>query len=223
MKVLGLILGFVAFLFVEVVCGEFATHNAHTGDFPGLVAWIWVAWPFFHAGDIRRFNFLHPAAKEYDKKCADVFAQLHQMLRETVYRFGDRWHVITADTEANRLVADLQYVDEEFSINSGFKPAAEKVKRFLRMTVLFKDAVGGKTVAQFEFEPRGEGMSGDYACDEVIKEVLKGFEGAIGKGTPLAGELPIKLPAPPWWLLGLTGWMVLSFAGDVLKNMRSGS
>jgi len=223
MGLVGLIAGAIAFLFVEVVCHN-ATGNAHSGDMPGLVAAIWAAWPFFHKGAVQRLNFLHPPAKAYDKSSADVFEQLHEMLRETVYRFGDRWHVITADTQAKRLVADLQYTDEEFNIVAAAtgKHSTERMRRLLRMSVSFKED-SGKAVVQFDFEPRGEGSDGDYACDPLIDEVEKAFEDRVGKGTTVSEGFPVKLPAPPWWLVGATGYALVCFAGDVLKSMSGQS
>jgi hypothetical protein len=147
------------------------------------------------------------------------------MLRTTVYRIGDSWKIVSANTQTNHLIADLQYYDEEFQINTqsgltnyGHKAGNERVRRFLRLEAQFKDTADGKTIVQFDFDPRIEG-SDDHACDPVIRGVIAGFEKQVGEGTTVAGDYSNKLPGPPWWLVGFTGLTALCFVFDVIKNM----
>jgi len=222
MKFIGLVLGIFAFFLVGAFVGELATHNAQAGGLPGLVAAIWVAWPFFHKAEIQRLNFLHPPAKVYNGTSPEVFEHLHDELRQAVYRLGDRWHIIVADTQANKLVADLQYFDEEFRIQpagNSISTKTERVRRLIRLQAQFKDTDGQKTEVQFDFEPRAEGTSGEEVCDELINTVMENFESRVGKGTPVSAGISCKLPGPPWWLIALTGYMVFCFAGDVIKNI----
>jgi hypothetical protein len=185
-----------------IAVGVFLVVGKIIGPLLGFVAGVWAAWPFFHASDVKKLNFLNPPVKAYEGSCPEVFEQLHQMLRENVYEFGDRWRIITADTQTNRLIADLNYVHEEPG-----ETRVEKMRRFIRLVVQFSDQADGKTAVQFKFEPKAEGD--ENGCNDLIEKVTKDFETLAGKGELVSEALPQKLPPPPGWLIVATGASVL--------------
>jgi len=196
-------IGFCAGAVVMVVVGKIV------GPVLGFVAAVWAAWPFFHLQNVSRLNFLKPPSKAYEGSCPEVFEQLHQMLREKVYRFGDRWRIITADTQNNKLIADLQYTDDEFDINLQKRLDDNKVRRFVRLQTLFVDRPDGKTEVKMEFDPKAEGDD-ESTCDEVIKAVTKEFEERVGHGEVVSQGQSKELPPPPKWLIGVTAIALLS-------------
>jgi hypothetical protein len=55
------------------------------------------------------------------------------------------------------------------------------------------------------------------ACDSIVSEVVSDTEAALGPGSDAGDPADTKLPAPPWWLLGLTAFGLLGLFADVMK------
>jgi len=154
----GIIVGVFVFLAVGAMVAELVVHQKEAGLFPGLVAGIWAAWPFFHKGGVDRYNFLHPVPRRYKQPLKHVFAKIRQILSEQTYNFGDKWHVSTADTMQHRITASLRYTEEETKIEGDARgqlhTRKERVQRLIEMDVQFKDEGNDSTVVQFDFSPK---------------------------------------------------------------------
>jgi len=125
-------------------------------------------------------------------------------LNETTYHFGDRWHVINADTETNRIVAELRFFEEEEKFWDAGHPFSrpEQVRRTLRLEAMLLDIHQG-AVLQLDFSSRIEGLN-QSACDLLVNNLVESIDAVLGGGTPITKALAYRLPAPPWWLYVLT-------------------
>ena len=218
MPIIGMILGIFSLCLRRPFIGRQVTHNDVAGILPGIVAAIWTAWPFFVFGKQDQLDLMHPAPRNYEGTVQDNFERLHQMLTEATYFFGDRWQIISANTQTNRLIANLTYRQEEAQLGAGMSTRREFVRRFIRLDATFKDAGDGRTIVRFDFEQRAEGFSA-HICDPIILNVIDVFEARAGAGTTeAAGSYPRLLPPPPWWLLAVTSVALLGFTWDVIKN-----
>lgn len=190
----GIIVGVFVFLAVGAMVAELVVHQKEAGLFPGLVAGIWAAWPFFHKGGVDRYNFLHPVPRRYKQPLKHVFAKIRQILSEQTYNFGDKWHVSTADTMQHRITASLRYTEEETKIEGDARgqlhTRKERVQRLIEMDVQFKDEGNDSTVVQFDFSPKIEGAAFG-ACDSIISGITSAAETALGPGSD-AGSLLIR-------------------------------
>lgn len=182
----GIIVGVFVFLAVGAMVAELVVHQKEAGLFPGLVAGIWAAWPFFHKGGVDRYNFLHPVPRRYKQPLKHVFAKIRQILSEQTYNFGDKWHVSTADTMQHRITASLRYTEEETKIEGDARgqlhTRKERVQRLIEMDVQFKDEGNDSTVVQFDFSPKIEGAAFG-ACDSIISGITSAAETALGPGS----------------------------------------
>jgi hypothetical protein len=201
----GIGLGILAFLLV--------------GGFHGLIAGIWVAWPFFHHAGVSRYNFLHPVPKEYSVPLKQAFAQIRDILSDISYNFGDRWHINTADPIQRRITASLRFTEEESHLEgsslSNIHKRTERVQRFLELEVQFKDTGQDTTIIQFDFHPRVEGPKW-YACDYIVEGIGNRVQSTLGAGTDRGKPADTTLPAPPWWMIGLGAFAVLSLASSII-------
>ena len=213
----AIIAGLFAWGIVGATLGQIVLHKNEAGIFPGLIAGLWAAWPFLHHGKVERYNFLHPVPKRYRVTVKVAFQKVRDILSDTTYNYGDKWSVPTADTQQRRIRAELKYNDEtmkmEMDARGGVHTRTEKERRTLILDVQMK-AEGESTVIQFDFTPKIEGSS-FFACDGIISRLLSDVEGALGAGTDAGSKLAGILPAPPWWLLGLTAYGLLLLFGDV--------
>jgi hypothetical protein len=216
----GIIVGVLVFLAVGAMVAELVVHQKEAGLFPGLVAGIWAAWPFFHKGGVDRYNFLHPVPRRYKQPLKHVFAKVRQILSEQTYNFGDKWHVSTADTMQHRITASLRYTEEETKIEGDARgqlhTRKERVQRLIEMDVQFKDEGADTTVVQFDFSPKIEGAAFG-ACDSIISGITSAAEAALGPSSDAGKPADKTLPAPPWWLLGLTLLSLMTLWGDLMK------
>jgi hypothetical protein len=55
------------------------------------------------------------------------------------------------------------------------------------------------------------------ACDSKVEGLLADVEAALGAGTAAGNPMATNLPAPPWWLLGLTAFALFLLLGDVVQ------
>jgi hypothetical protein len=220
MLVIPILAGSCAFFVVSSIVGGI-DRIPGAGLFPGMVAAMWAAWPLWHFSSAARNTLLHPQPKLHAVNAQVAFSKVRDLLREKVYQYGDQWRVITADVATMRILADLRYVEEEASIEMGnrgeLQSRTNKVQRHLRLETQICPQ-GPKSIVQFDFEPRVEGLH-FTACDSMIKEFVASAEASIGPGTPIGSPAETRLSAPPWWLLALTGFMLLGVMGDVGKEL----
>ncbi len=141
------------------------------------------------------------------------------MLGETTYNYGDKWRVLTADNSIMRIFAHLPFQEEEMHVEFGSRGELRDrnvhVKRNITLECQMKSE-GGKAIIQFDFEARTEGMNAN-ACDGIIERLIDAVERKLGPGEPVKVLLPCPLPAPPWWLLGITGVTLVLLAGDAVR------
>jgi hypothetical protein len=221
MIVVGVCLGLFVWFVVTGVTSEVITHLPKSGVAEGLAAGAWVAWPFIHQGRVGRYNFLHPVPRRYKIPLKHAFAKIRQIIGEKNYNFGDKWHVSTADTMQRRITATLRFTEEESrgfegSDISNIQHRTKRVQRLLELDVQMKEEPGDHTVIQFDFVPRVEGVAG-HACDSIIAGVMDETEAALGPGENAGNAADTSLPAPPWWLLGLTAFGLLALVLETIK------
>lgn len=216
---LAILAAIAAFLVVGFLTGGLATHKAEAGFIPGIVAAIWAASPLLLKGGEQRYNFLHPVPKRYKISVKQAFKKVRDVLDETTYNFGDGWKVSIADTQAKRIKATLKWTDEESKMEAGHgtvNTRTVRVQRLLELDVQMKEEPNDSTVVQFDFHPRIEGLVKN-AGDSYVASLLSHMEVVLGGGTDAGNPLATHLPAPPWWLLGLTAWVLFLFMGDVIS------
>lgn len=217
----GIIAGLIAFFLVGAVTGELVLHQPKTGVTEGLIAAVWAAWPFIHTGGVNRYNFLHPVPRRYSSSLKQAYAKIRQIIDDKTYNFGDKWHISTSDTMAQRMTATLRFTEEESrgfdGTNIGnIQHRTQRVQRLLELDVQFKEEPNDNTVVQFDFRPKVEGMNFS-ACDSIIRELVNDVEVALGPGSNAGNPADTTLPAPPWWLIGLGALGVLALFADVMK------
>ena len=208
--IIGVATGIVVFLLTGAVLGQFVLHNNQAGIFPGLVAGIWAAWPLLCHGKVQRYNFLHPVPRRYQLPARHAFSKVRTVIDDKVYNYGDRWKILTADTQARRIHAMLQFSDDEDRGDN-----KQRVQRMIEMNVQLKVEPNDATIVQFNFRPKVEGVA-YHACDAVISALLADVQASLGANTEAANPAAVNLPAPPWWLLGLTAWTLYIMWGDVM-------
>lgn len=217
MFLVAIIAGLVVWGIVGSTLGMLVLHKNEAGILPGLVAGIWAAWPFMHQGRVQRYNFLHPVPKRYKVPVKIAFKKVRDILSETTYNFGDKWQVPTAETQQRRIHALLAFSDEAMKMDVDGRghvhTRTEREKRILKLDVQMKDE-GNSTVIQLDFDPRVEGSS-FFACDSIIEKLLRDVESALGAGSNAGDPAATSVPAPPWWLLGVTALFLLIVFGDV--------
>lgn len=220
MAAIGIVIGLFVFLFSGAFISEVVLHNKDAGAFPGLVLGIWAAWPFFHHARVQRYNFLHPVPKEYKVPAKVAFTKVRDFLAEVSYNFGDKWHVVTADTDAGRIIANLRFTDEHthFDIDGRghVHSRKERLQRFIALELLIRDNGTGTAVVQLDFCPKVEGAN-FFACDSIVSTICNAIESAIGPGTQVGTPADTTLSAPPWWLLGLSILALIGLLGEVTK------
>jgi len=115
-------------------------------------------------------------------------------------------------------LADLRFTDEEQHLEAGARgqlhTRTRRVQRYLQFEAQFKPVTGGETIVQLDFTPRVEGPN-FAACDSIVSGFQQTVDLVLGAGVQAEEPASSKLPAPPWWLLGLTALMLLSLYKDV--------
>jgi hypothetical protein len=217
----GVGVGLFVWFLVTGITSEVILHLPKSGVFEGLAAGAWAAWPIIYHGSVGRYNFLHPCPRRYKTPLKHAFSKIRQIIGEKNYNFGDKWHVSTADTMQRRITATLRFTEEESRGFDGSNIAniqhrTQRVQRLLELDVQMKEEPGDLTVIQFDFVPRVEGVAWN-ACDAIIAGILNDTEAALGPGEVAGNLADTSLPAPPWWLLGLTGFGLFALICETFK------
>lgn len=216
----GITLGLFVFLLTGAFLGQLVLHNNEAGFFPGLVAGVWAAWPFLHQARVKRYNFLHPVPREYKVPVKQAFAKVRDLLADTSYNFGDKWHIASADTTSGRITADLRFTDEQIHHDMDSRgqihTRKERLQRFVSLELKITDTGRDTALIQIDFTPKVEG-SQFYACDSIVTGLINSIESRIGPGVQVGDPADTRIPAPPWWLISLSGFALFALLSDIQK------
>lgn len=182
MAIIAIAIGIFVFLLTGAVTNEF-THDPGAGVLPGLVLGFLAAAPLFKLAAQERSNFLHPAPREYNIPAKLAFAKIRDYLAEITYNYGDKWHVVTADTQSGRITANLRFMDEftriEGDARGNIHTRKERLHRFLALDIQVRPTDLGATIIQLHFSPRVEGVN-FAACDSIIVKTASAIDSALG-------------------------------------------
>lgn len=181
MAIIAIAVGIFVFLLTGAMTSEL-THDAGAGILPGIILGIMAAVPLFKLAAQERANFLHPAPREYNIPAKIAFAKIRDILAETTYNYGDKWHVVTADTQTGRITANLRFTDEftriEGDARGNIRSHKERLQRFLALDFHIRATERGTTIIQLDFSPKVEGIN--YAsCDSIISSLTATIESAM--------------------------------------------
>lgn len=182
MALVAIIVGTFVFLLTGALIGD-ASHDAGAGIVPGLVLGVLAAIPIFKAACEERAKFLHPQAREYRVPAKIAFAKIRDILAEISYNYGDKWHVVTADTQTGRITANLRFTDEftrfEGDARGQIHTRKERLQRFLCVEIQVRGTDRGTTLVQLDFKPTVEGAN-YAACDSIVSSLIAQIESALG-------------------------------------------
>src|SRR5579885_100488 len=182
MAIVAIIVGTFVFLLTGALIGE-ASHDAGAGVVPGLVLGILAAMPIFKSACEERAKFLHPEPREYKVPAKVAFSKIRDILAEISYNYGDKWHVVTADTQTGRITANLRFIDEftrfEGDARGQIHTRKERLQRFLSVEIQVQATEKGTTVVKLHFCPTVEGVN-YAACDSIISSLSNQIEFALG-------------------------------------------
>jgi hypothetical protein len=209
--------------FVQGTVGHYLIRHGDTATFLGVIAGLWAAWPCYYRAWQARRNFLHPPVRRYKLPIKQAFANVRQVLTNSTYNYGDKWHVSFADTMQKRITACLRFTDEEIRMEghsvSRMYMRKERKQRLLELEVQFEGEPGGITLIQFDFHPKVEGIA-LHACDRIIYAMRNDLLAVLGPGEALSdeGAKAVKL-SPPWWLIAITVLGLMSFCGTAMDHL----
>ena len=173
MAIIAIAIGIFVFLLTGAVTNEL-THDPGAGVLPGLILGFLAASPLFKLAAQERSNFLHPPPREYNIPAKLAFAKIRDYLAEVSYNYGDKWHVVTADTQSGRITANLRFMDEftriEGDARGNIHARKERLQRFLSVEILVRPTPSGTTTIQIDFKPTVEGVN-YAACDSIISSL----------------------------------------------------
>lgn len=214
--------GLIAFVVVGSIVYSVVPNNYGACMLPASVAFLWGAWPLFYKAYERANNLLHPPFMLYPVNMQVAFSKIRQLLSELNYNFGDKWNTVVADTTTGRIVADLRFVDDQYLTETdsrGFPHSRKtKVQRFIRLDMELKPEGSIATLLKMDFDTRIEGFD-KSACDAILQELTQRISESLGEGKMLEKSLPEKIPAPPWWLIGVTALALFVLLVDVHKSI----
>ncbi|MBN8658764.1 MAG: hypothetical protein J0M35_00255 [Candidatus Obscuribacter phosphatis] len=180
MAIIAIATGIFVFLLTGAVTNEL-THDPGAGVLPGLILGFLAASPLFKLAAQERSNFLHPAPREYNIPAKLAFAKIRDYLAEVSYNYGDKWHVVTADTQSGRITANLRFTDEftriEGDARGNIHTRTERLQRFLAVEIQVRPTERGTTI-QLDFSPRIEGVY-YAACDIIVSDVISRFDSIL--------------------------------------------
>lgn len=181
MAIVAIIAGTFVFLLTGALIGE-ASHDPGAGLLPGLVLGILAAYPIFKSACEERAKFLHHGPREYKVPAKIAFAKIRDILAEISYNYGDKWHVVTADTQTGRITANLRFIDEftriEGDARGQIHTRKERLQRFLSVEIHVQPTERGTTAIQMNFRPTVEGVN-YAACDSIIGSLSAQIETAM--------------------------------------------
>lgn len=173
MAIVAIAVGIFVFLLTGAMTSEL-THDPGAGILPGLILGIMAAAPLFKLAAQERSNFLHPSPREYNIPAKIAFAKIRDILAETTYNYGDKWHVVTADTQSGRITANLRFTDEftriEGDARGNIRTHKERLQRFLALDIQIGSTERGTTTVQLDFAPQVEGAN-YTACDSIVRNL----------------------------------------------------
>ena len=182
MALVAIIVGTFVFLLTGALIGD-ASHDAGAGIVPGLVLGILAAYPIFKSACEERAKFLHPEPREYKVPAKIAFAKIRDILAEISYNYGDKWHVVTADTQTGRITANLRFIDEftrlEGDARGNIHTRKERLQRFLAVDIQVQPTERGTTAIQIDFTPTVEGVN-YAACDSIVSSLSANIDRALG-------------------------------------------
>jgi hypothetical protein len=218
--VAGVLVGAIVWFAVTSCIAEGVMHDKASGVAvaAGAIAAVWIALPFIRQANNERYNMLFPDPKRYQIPWKNAFGKVRDILARSSYKMGNKWQVTTSDTIAKHIHATLQFTEEEFagyeggSINN-IRSKTQHVKRFIEVDIQFKEE-DDASVVQLDFGVQVEGLN--YAAADFVLEDLKAaIDGELGGGTTVESSGRSVFEPPPWWLLGITGLMLLGMVGNV--------
>lgn len=219
----GIIIGMLMFVFGGSFINT-ALNNQWVGILPGLALGVWAAWPIMHFASVQKFNLLNPVPKRYNVSAKIAFAKIRDLLAETSYNYGDKWCVVTADTRAGRIMANLRFTEESIAFASdsrkGIRTVTERLQRFIELEVNIKPIGHEAVTIQLNFWTRIEGLNDD-ACDSMIEDVENAIESQLGSGMPEGKPVDYTLPSPPCWLKLFTAFIFLGWILELVLGCRS--
>lgn len=181
MAIVAIIVGTFVFLLTGALIGE-ASHDAGAGIIPGLVMGVLAAIPIFKSACEERAKFLHPEPREYMVPAKFAFAKIRDILAEISYNYGDKWHVVTADTQTGRITANLRFMDEftrfEGDARGQIHTRKERLQRFLTVEIQVQQTERGTTAILIDFRPTVEGVN-YTACDSIITNLIASIDAAL--------------------------------------------
>ncbi len=173
MAIIAIATGIFVFLLTGAVTNELF-HDPGAGVLPGLILGFLAASPLFKLAAQERSNFLHPAPREYNIPAKLAFAKIRDYLAEISYNYGDKWHVVTADTQSGRITANLRFTDEftrmEGDARGNIHTRKERLQRFLALDIQISATERGTTIVKLDFSPTVEGAN-YTACDSIVSSV----------------------------------------------------
>ncbi|HEY9731916.1 MAG TPA: hypothetical protein V6C89_08390 [Drouetiella sp.] len=185
MAIVAIAIGIFVFLLTGALTNEF-THDPGAGVLPGLIFGVMAAAPLFKLAAQERSNFLHPTPREYNIPAKLAFARIRDYLAEVSYNYGDKWHVVTADTQSGRITANLRFTDEfthlEGDARGNIHTRKERLQRFLALNVQIQRTDRNTTSIQLDFSPRLEGFN-YAACDSIVSDLRNAID-VILRNTP---------------------------------------
>lgn len=181
MAIVAIITGTFVFLLTGALIGE-ASHDPGAGLLPGLIVGILAAISLLKSACEGRAKFLHPEPREYRVPAKIAFAKIRDVLAEISYNYGDKWHVVTADTQTGRITANLRFIDEfthfEGDARGQIHTRKERLQRFLAVEIQVQPTERGTTTIQVNFRPTVEGIN-YAACDSIITSLTACIESAL--------------------------------------------
>lgn len=221
MIALGLIFALLAFCAINNFVGGFVINKEGTGFLPGLVAALWAFYPFFQMARNDDTNLLHPAATKYPVNVQVAFSKIRRILSESSYFYGDKWHVLTADTATNCIVADLRFFEEETKMEPNgrghYHSRQVRVQRYIRLNLTLSPEGVSESNIQMDFEIRVEGLN-ERACKDIVAGLKQQIEEEIGPGQIAKEQESVASLQAPWWLIGATSFALIFMFVDITKN-----
>jgi hypothetical protein len=180
-----------------------------------LVAGAWAAW-FYIAKNppAAKGDLYYPAPREYKLPLKEVYTRIAEVFDQSTYNYGDKWRIVTADTEAKKIVADLRMKNK----NS---------QQFIQTEVAFTDTSTDSTIVRFQFEAHDDNWLEFHPCSDIIEELMKKIKFQIGEGMEQQNLKEIenpeqtdrKMPVPSWWVIGLGGVCVVFLLKDIVREL----